>query len=161
MHGVIEIRSGLVVPGGEDAWLSEHDVPRQIVVAHEDYVVGRSSGPNRLDGGPGLTLYLVIVLARGLDLEEAVLEEAIGVHQSFFQSRDGLTIGELSNHKFDSEFTFEVIEKALLKRFPNLKFVSHREFGDTYGVHESEVIQALPSRLDAFECDLVISGTAG
>ena len=76
-------------------------------------------------------------------------------------SLDGLTIGELSNHKFDSEFTFEVIEKALLKRFPNIKFVSHREFGDTYGAHESEVIKALPERLEALECDLVISGTAG
>ena len=31
-------------------------------------------------------------------------------------SLHGLTIAELSNHKFDSEFTFEVIEKALLKR---------------------------------------------
>ena len=76
-------------------------------------------------------------------------------------SLDGLTIGELSNHKFDSEFTFEVIEKALLKRFPGIKFVSHREFGDTYGAHESEVIKALPGKLEAFDCDLVISGTAG
>jgi hypothetical protein len=77
------------------------------------------------------------------------------------RSLDGLTIGELSNHKFDSEFTFEVIEKAILKRFPNVKFVSHREFGDTYGARESEVIQALPGKLAEFECDLVISGTAG
>jgi hypothetical protein len=76
-------------------------------------------------------------------------------------SLDGLTIAELSNHKFDSEFTFEVIEKALLKRFPNIKFVSHREFGDTYGVRESEVVNALPAKLAAFECDLVISGNAG
>ena len=77
------------------------------------------------------------------------------------RSLDGLTIAELSNHKFDSEFTFEVIEKALLKRFPDIRFVSHREFGDTYGARESEVIKALPERLEALECDLVISGTAG
>jgi hypothetical protein len=77
------------------------------------------------------------------------------------RSLDGLTIGELSNHKFDSEFTFEVIEKALLKRFPNIRFVSHREFGDTYGPRESEVIRALPQQLEAFDCDVVISGTAG
>lgn len=76
-------------------------------------------------------------------------------------SLDGLTIGELSNHKFDSEFTFEVIEKALRKRFPDIKFVSHREFGDTYGAQESEVIKALPEKLEAFDCDVVISGTAG
>jgi len=77
------------------------------------------------------------------------------------KSLDGLTIGELSNHKFDSDFTFAVIEKALLKRFPNIKFVSHREFGDVYGARESEVIHALPGKLEAFECDLVISGNAG
>ena len=47
------------------------------------------------------------------------------------------------------------------ERFPNVKFVSHREFGDTYGARESEVIQALPGKLAEFECDLVISGTAG
>ena len=74
---------------------------------------------------------------------------------------DGLTIAELSNHKFDSEFTFEVIEKALLKRYPTLKFVSHREFGDVYGAHESDVIRALPGKLEQLECDLVISGNAG
>jgi hypothetical protein len=74
---------------------------------------------------------------------------------------DGVTIGELSNHKFDSEFTFEVIEKALLKRFPGIRFVSHREFGDTYGARESDVIMALPGKLDKFKVDLVISGNAG
>lgn len=74
---------------------------------------------------------------------------------------DGLSIGELSNHKFDSEFTFEVIEKALLERYPNIKFVSHKEFGDTYGSRESEVIQALPKKLEQLEVDLVISGNAG
>jgi hypothetical protein len=74
---------------------------------------------------------------------------------------DGLTIAELSNHKFDSEFTFEVIEKALLKRYPNVKFVSFEAFGDTYGPRESEVIRALPEKLEQLECDLVISGNAG
>ena len=74
---------------------------------------------------------------------------------------DGLTIGELSNHKFDSEFTFEVIEKAILKRYPNVKFVSADKFGDTYGPRESDVIKALPEKLREYECDVVISGNAG
>ncbi len=77
------------------------------------------------------------------------------------ESLDGATIAELSNHKFDSAFTFEVLEKALLKRYPNLKFVSHREFGDTYGNKESDVIQALPEKLKALDVDFVISGNAG
>ena len=77
------------------------------------------------------------------------------------ESLDGATIAELSNHKFDSAFTFEVLEKALLDRYPNLKFVSHREFGDTYGTHESDVIRALPEKLKSFDVDFVISGNAG
>ena len=74
---------------------------------------------------------------------------------------DGATIGELSNHKFDSEFTFDVIEKALRERFPRVKFVSHERFGDTYGPRESDVIRDLPEKLKLHEVDLVISGNAG
>ena len=74
---------------------------------------------------------------------------------------DGVTIAELSNHKFDTDFTFAVIEKALLERYPNVKFVSHTEFGDTYGSSETEVIESLPQKLAQLECDLVISGNAG
>jgi len=74
---------------------------------------------------------------------------------------DGATIGELSNHKFDSEFTFEVIERALLKRFPTAKFVSFEQFGDTYGTRESDVIRELPEKLKLYDCDVVISGNAG
>src|SRR4051794_40270218 len=74
---------------------------------------------------------------------------------------DGLTIGELSNHKFDTEFTFEVIERAIRKRFPNAKFVSADKFGDTYGTREAEVIRDLPEKLKLYECDVVISGNAG
>ena len=74
---------------------------------------------------------------------------------------DGAVIAELSNHKFDSEFTFAVIEKALVKRFPGVKFVPHERFGDTYGARESEVIRDLPEKLRLHDVDLVISGNAG
>ena len=74
---------------------------------------------------------------------------------------EGATIGELSNHKFDAAFTFEALEKALLKRYPSVRFVSYKQFGDVYGSHESDVIKALPGKLKEYECDLVISGNAG
>src|SRR3954463_12082627 len=74
---------------------------------------------------------------------------------------DGVTIGELSNHKFDTDFTFGVIEKALRRRYPDVKFVSHTAFGDTYGVSETQVIESLPQKLAQLECDVVISGNAG
>ena len=74
---------------------------------------------------------------------------------------DGATIGELSNHKFEAEFTFDVIERAIRKRFPTAKFVSHERFGDTYGPRESDVVRDLPEKLRLYDCDLVISGNAG
>ena len=77
------------------------------------------------------------------------------------KSLDGLTIAELSNHKFGSEFTFGVLEKALARRFPKLKLIPHREFGNTYGPVESEVIQALPAHLKDLKVDAVISGNGG
>jgi hypothetical protein len=74
---------------------------------------------------------------------------------------DGATIAELSNHKFGAELTFEVLKKALTRRFPRLKLIPHGEFGNTYGRAESEVIKALPGKLKALEVDAVISGNAG
>ena len=74
---------------------------------------------------------------------------------------DGMTICELSNHKFGSETTFAVLEEMFGQRFPNAKLISHQEFGDTYGPQESEVIKALPDKLRALGCDAVISGNGG
>ena len=74
---------------------------------------------------------------------------------------DGVTIGELSNHKFDAGFTFETIEHALRKRFPGVRFVSHERFGDTYGARDADVLRELPEKLRQYGCDLVISGNAG
>ena len=74
---------------------------------------------------------------------------------------DGITIGELSNDKFDADFAFESVEKAILKRIPTAKFVSHREFGNVYGPSESEVIRDLPENLKRHRVDVVISGMAG
>ena len=74
---------------------------------------------------------------------------------------DGVTIGELSNDKFDTEFTFREIEKAIMKRYPKAKFVSFERFGNTYGTREADVIRDLPEKLKLYECDVVISGNAG
>lgn len=74
---------------------------------------------------------------------------------------DGVTIGELSNDKFDSEFVFEAVEQAILKRIPTAKFVPFGQFGNTYGPSESEVIRDLPGNLQRHGVDVVISGMAG
>ena len=74
---------------------------------------------------------------------------------------DGITIGELSNDKFDSDFVFEAVEKAILRRIPTAKFVPHTQFGNVYGPSESEVIRDLPGNLKRHKVDVVISGMAG
>ena len=61
---------------------------------------------------------------------------------SKLKSLEGMTIAELSNHKFGSALTFEVIERVLGRRFPTLKIIPHSEFGNTYGNAESEVVKA-------------------
>jgi hypothetical protein len=80
---------------------------------------------------------------------------------SHLETLDGMTIAELSNHKFYDDLTFQALERTLTKRFPNLKIIPHREFGNTYGPAESEVIERLPERLKALKVDAVISGNAG
>ena len=72
-----------------------------------------------------------------------------------------ITIGELSNDKFDSDFVFESVERAILKRIPTAKFVSHKKFGNVYGPSESEVIRDLPDNLKRHGVHVVISGMAG
>ena len=74
---------------------------------------------------------------------------------------DGITIGELSNDKFDSEFVFRAVERAILKRIPTAKFVPAGQFGITYGADESAVIRDLPGNLKRHGVDVVISGMAG
>ena len=80
---------------------------------------------------------------------------------SRLKSLEGATIAAISNHKYHPDLTFDTIERALAKRFPGIKMIPHREFGDTYGPHEAEVISALPEKLKAFKVDAVISGNAG
>ena len=73
-----------------------------------------------------------------------------------------MTIGELSNDKFDTDFAFEVDREgdpeALSRRRSSCR---HERFGNTYGPSESEVIRDLPEKLKRHRVDVVISGMAG
>lgn len=89
------------------------------------------------------------------------LTQQPSVSASGLESLDGMRIAQLSNHKFGSEITFKLLEKALKKRYPLVEFVSHETFGDMYGPQESEVIKALPRKLKDLGCDAVISGNGG
>ena len=50
----------------------------------------------------------------------------------------------------------------VINHFDNLGPDAANSFlGDTYGARESDVIRDLPNKLEAYDCDVVISGNAG
>ncbi|MFC1986680.1 hypothetical protein ACFLWC_06840 [Chloroflexota bacterium] len=70
----------------------------------------------------------------------------------------GKTVGFLWNGIFHGDKMFPVIEKELAKRYPNIKFVEHGEFGLTYAEKEADVLNNLPDSLKKNKCDAIISG---
>jgi hypothetical protein len=75
-------------------------------------------------------------------------------------SLEGKTVAQLWDFLFRGDEIFETLEQALKARYPGIKFVSWREFGNTHGRDERKVVVALPERLKALGVDAVISGMA-
>jgi hypothetical protein len=71
---------------------------------------------------------------------------------------EGKTVAQLWDYVFRGNEVFEVLEQGLKARFPGVRFVSWREFGNTHGHEEREVVAALPGKLKAMGVDAVISG---
>ena len=75
-------------------------------------------------------------------------------------SLDGKTVAQVWDFLFRGDEIFEVLAEALKARYPGIRFVSWREFGNTHGRDERKVVAALPERLKALGVDAVISGMA-
>ena len=75
-------------------------------------------------------------------------------------SLEGKTVAQLWDFLFRGDEIFEMLEEALKARYPGIRFVSWREFGNTHGRDERQVVAALPERLKALGVDAVISGMA-
>jgi len=71
---------------------------------------------------------------------------------------EGKTVAQLWDYVFRGDEVFGFLEEALKARFPGIRFVSWREFGNTHGSEEREVVTALPERLKERGVDAVISG---
>lgn len=71
---------------------------------------------------------------------------------------DGKTVAQLWDEVFRGDEVFQFLEEGLRARFPRVKFVSWREFGNTHGYKEREVVAALPQRFRELGVDAVISG---
>jgi hypothetical protein len=70
----------------------------------------------------------------------------------------GKTVAQVWDHVFRGDEVFEFLETGLKARFPGVRFVSWREFGNTHGSEEREVVAALPQRFRELGVDAVISG---
>jgi len=73
----------------------------------------------------------------------------------------GKTICELSDYGFRAETIFPLVRESLQKIYPGIKFVDYKEFGNTHGPKEAEVIANLPDLIHKYGCDAVISGVGG
>ncbi len=71
---------------------------------------------------------------------------------------NGKTVAQLWDFLFRGDEVFELLEEALKKRYPQIRFVSWREFGSTHSPQEQQVLAALPGRFRELGVDAVISG---
>ena len=71
---------------------------------------------------------------------------------------NGKTVAQLWDYLFRGDEVFPLIEEGLKKLYPDVKFVSWREFGNTHSSDEHAVLAALPQRFRELGVDAVISG---
>ena len=69
-------------------------------------------------------------------------------------------VAQLWDYLFKGDEVFALLEEGLRARYPNIRFISWRDFGSTHGDDEKEALAALPARLKALGVDAVISGMA-
>ena len=73
---------------------------------------------------------------------------------------DGKTVGQLWDDLFRGDEIFPILEEALTRRYPGVRFVRYDAFGSTHGGDEQRIIAGLAETLSRFGVDAVISGMA-
>ena len=71
---------------------------------------------------------------------------------------NGKTVAQLWDFIFSGDKLFAALEDGLRAKFPDVRFVSWREFGNTHGANERRIVADLPKKLKALGVDAVISG---
>ena len=71
---------------------------------------------------------------------------------------NGKTIAQVWDYLFKGDQIFALLEEGLKHRYPDVKFISWKEFGSSAGKDEREVVAALPKRFKELGVDAVISG---
>ena len=74
------------------------------------------------------------------------------------QNLNGVKVAQLWDFLFRGDEVFEALEDALRERFPGIEFISWREFGNTHGEDEAQILADLPQRFKELGIGATISG---
>ena len=74
------------------------------------------------------------------------------------ESLEGKRIAQLWDYVFRGDEVYAVLEEGLKARFPNVRWISWKEFGSTHGSDERKIVASLGAKLKALGVDAVISG---
>jgi hypothetical protein len=69
----------------------------------------------------------------------------------------GKTVAQLWDFLFAGDVVFTALEDKLREEYPDVKWVSWREFGSTHAVNEKELLASLPQRFKELGVDAAIS----
>lgn len=70
---------------------------------------------------------------------------------------NGKTVAQLWDFLFAGDEVFIALEEKLRETYPDVTFVSWREFGSTHAVNEKELLASLPKRFKELGVDAAIS----
>lgn len=73
---------------------------------------------------------------------------------------NGKTVAQLWDFLFAGDEIYDALEDKLRESYPDVKFVSWREFGSTHGINEKEILASLPQRFKELGVDAAISSMA-
>jgi hypothetical protein len=76
------------------------------------------------------------------------------------ETLNGKTVAQLWDFLFAGDEVFTALEEKMREQFPDVKFVSWREFGSTHAVNEKELLASLPQRFKELGVDAAISSMA-
>ena len=71
---------------------------------------------------------------------------------------EGKTIAQMWDYVFRGDEVFALLEEGLKKRYPNIRWVSYKEIGNTHGGEEREVVASIPRKFRELKVDAVVSG---
>lgn len=73
---------------------------------------------------------------------------------------NGKTVAQLWDYLFAGDEIYDALEAKLRESYPQVNFVSWREFGSTHSVNEKELLASLPQRFRELGVDAAISSMA-